>query len=112
MYYFAVKKHIRIVLDVMAILTHLLRKLPENQEIIEKILLNESNHADVKPICFVDFLRHSDSLLRERTCYFLLFLSKNVQESTIKTFWNEKIRETLEALMFDSIDTVRNVSKK
>ncbi|KAJ8942227.1 hypothetical protein NQ314_010127 [Rhamnusium bicolor] len=104
------KQKIRIVLDVIAILTHLLRKFPENNDIIEKILLNESNNADIKQINFVDLLRHSNLLLRERTCYFLLLVSKTLPENTVKIFWNSTLRETLEALMYDSIETVRNVS--
>ncbi|CAH0555122.1 unnamed protein product [Brassicogethes aeneus] len=105
------KKNIRIVLNTIAVLIQMLRKSPENQDIIEKILLNESNHQDLKPICFVELLRHNDYLLRERTCFLLLFMCRNLQENTIRLFWNEKVRETLEALMFDSIDTVRNAAE-
>lgn len=104
------KINLRIVLDVMAILTHIVRKYPENHELIEKMLLNESNNPDIRQICFVELLRHANPLLRERTCYFLLFSCKCLQENTVRVFWNEGVRETLEALMFDSIESVRNVS--
>lgn len=103
------KQRLRIVLDVVAILTHLLRQCPENGEIVERILLNESNNSDIKQINFVDLLRHSNSVLRERTCYFLLFIGKSLSESTMRVFWSDILRDTLEALMYDSIETVRNV---
>ncbi|XP_018564380.1 serine/threonine-protein kinase fused [Anoplophora glabripennis] len=105
------KRRLRIVLDVMAILTHLLRQCPENGEIIEKILLKESNNPDVKQINFVDLLRHSNSILRERSSYFLLFIGKCLPESTMRVFWSDVLRDTLEALMYDSIETVRNAAE-
>ncbi|KAJ8932531.1 hypothetical protein NQ318_000648 [Aromia moschata] len=105
------KKRVRIVCDVIAVLTHVLRKCPENSEIIEKILFNGSNNSEEKQINFVDLLRHSSLLLKERACYFLLFIGKKLPENTVGMIWSNDIRETLEALMYDSIDTVRNAAE-
>ncbi|KAJ8985273.1 hypothetical protein NQ317_007060 [Molorchus minor] len=109
---FLTKHRIRVVVDVIAILTHVLRKFPENCEIVEKILFAEFNQVtEMKQICFVRLLRHSNPLLKERMCYFLLFIGKNFSENKIMTFWNDTLKETLEALVYDSMDTVRNAAE-
>lgn len=97
----------KIVGDVLAILTHVLRKFPENANLIEKILINQSNQS----LNFLELLRHSNSLLRERSCYFLQFVGKVINNSVLEMFWNVSIKETLEALMYDSIEVVRNAAE-
>lgn len=87
-----------------------MKQLPENGEVIEKILLLESDHPDINPVDLVDLLRHSDSLLRERSCYFLLWISKTQKIEVMKILWSFKVKDTLEALMYDSMEAVRNVS--
>ncbi|CAH1101326.1 unnamed protein product [Psylliodes chrysocephalus] len=101
----------RIVADVLAILTRLMKQLPENGEVIEKILLLESDHPDINPVDLVDLLRHSDSLLRERSCYFLLWISKTQKIEVMKILWSFKVKDTLEALMYDSMEAVRNAAE-
>lgn len=101
----------KIVGDVLAILTHVLRKCPENSALIEKVLINDTNHCSVGLVNFVDLLRHSNPLLRERTCYFLQFIGKVISDSFVQTFWSQNIKETLEALMYDSIEVVRNAAE-
>lgn len=108
---FSSKGKDKIVADVLAILTHILRKYPENANLIEKVLINDTNHCSVGSVHFVDLLRHSNPILRERTCYFLQFIGKVVSDSTIQTFWNDNVKETLEALMYDSIEAVRNAAE-
>lgn len=100
----------KIVGDVLAILTHVLRKCPENSTLVEKVLINNTNHS-VGLVNFVDLLRHSNPLLRERTCYFLQFIGKVISDSIVQTFWGQNIKETLEALMYDSIEVVRNAAE-
>lgn len=98
----------------LAILTHILRSFPENAEIVENVLffpkdvgvLDESLSSH-----FVQMLKHSDPLLRERMCYFLRFLARTSKQ-TLQKFWDNKFRETVETLMYDSLANVRNVSKK
>lgn len=97
----------KLVSDVLAILTHILRKYPENSSLIEKILINNTNHCSTGSVHFVDLLRHSNPTLRERTCYFLQFIGKSISNCNVNYFWNDNIKETLEALMYDSIEIVR-----
>lgn len=102
------KSRLQIIMDLLAIFTHVLRVFPENLELIDRIILNEAH--DGKTINFVELLRHNSPLLKERACFFLLFLGKYLSVSKMEILWNETVRETLEALMYDSIESVRNVS--
>lgn len=56
----------------------------------------------------VELLRHENAVLRERTCYLLLHLVRQ-SNKTLESIWDEKVKETLEALVYDSVETVRNV---
>ncbi|CAH1280049.1 unnamed protein product [Diabrotica balteata] len=107
---FTYKTKIRIVTDILAILTRLMSRLPENSDVIERTLLAQSENQDVNRIKFIDLLRHSDALVRERTCYFLLWFGKTQHIKTIKMFWNFEVKDTLEALMYDSMEAVRNAA--
>lgn len=98
----------KIVGDIFAILTHILRKFPENTDIIEKIIFGESH---INSLNFVDLLRHSNPVLRERTCYFLQFVGKEINDCKVQQLWDNNIKETLEALMYDSIESVRNAAE-
>lgn len=94
-------------MDLIAILTQILRKLPENSEVVCHVIASPVEEGD-EPVCYIDFLRHSSPLLRQRICSFLLLLGRNAPQ-TLQTIWGLKIRETLEALVYDSIESVRNV---
>lgn len=93
-------------MDVLAILSQTIRRLPENTEIVEKIITGsgkiEENHLG-------EFLRNSNATMRERSCHFVLLMGKYFQHTTLEKIWTVEIRDTLEALMFDSIESVRNV---
>lgn len=96
----------------IAILTQVLKKFPEHAELVEKILFLHSDNASLHfecPVDIVHLLRHSNPLLRARVCYLLRLLAKSSSRS-LQTVWNLRIRETLEALVYDSIENVRNVS--
>ncbi|XP_057667602.1 serine/threonine-protein kinase fused isoform X1 [Diorhabda carinulata] len=108
---FTYKTSIRIVTDILAVLTRLMSRLPENSDVIEKTLLSSVDNQEMKQVNFVDLMRHSDSLLRERTCYFLIWFSRTQQLNVIKMFWNFTVKDTLEALVYDSIETVRNAAE-
>ncbi|XP_044264417.1 serine/threonine-protein kinase fused [Tribolium madens] len=101
------KSRLQLVMDLLAILTHVLRVFPENFELIDRIVLNEG-----KTVNFVELLRHNNPLMQERTCFFLLFLGKHSPANKMEVFWNETVRETLEALMYDSIGSVRNAADR
>lgn len=96
----------QIVGDLLAILTHILRVFPENYDLVDGVLFG----GEEKTVNFIDLLRHNQFLLRERACFLLLFLGKNMPKEKVPDVWNETVRETLEALMYDSIESVRNVS--
>lgn len=91
-------------MDVLSILSQTIRRLPENTEIVEKIITSKSeeNHLG-------EFLRNSNATMRERSCHFVLLMGKYFQHTTLEKIWTVEIRDTLEALMFDSIESVRNV---
>lgn len=101
------KRKSRVVTDIIAILTQILYKLPENCEILSQIVQNPIEGSD-ESVSYIDFLRHSNPLLRQRICCFLRLLGKNAP-NTLETIWSLRMRETLEALVYDSIETVRNV---
>lgn len=96
-----VKRKVKIVTDLISILTQVLRKSPENHEVVARVVMD---------LDFVSLLRNNDALLRERTCYLLLFLGKSCMK-IVKGFWTISCRETLEALMYDSIENVRNAAE-
>lgn len=101
------KRKLKIVLDIIAILTQILRKLPENCEVVSQIVQNPIEEGD-EPVSYADFLRHSNPLLRQRICFFLHLLGRNAPE-TLEAIWSLRLRETLEALVYDSVESVRNV---
>lgn len=93
--------------DLVAILSLVLQKLPENHELINQILLSKTDEDD-DSVNYVDLLRHSNSMLQERMCYFFMYLAKHSLD-TLELLWDVKTRETLEALAYDSVESVRNV---
>lgn len=106
-FFVTAKRKLKVVMDLTAILTQILRKLPENCEVVSQIIQHPVDEGD-EAVSYVDFLRHSNPLLRQRICYFLLLLGRNVPQ-TLEAIWNLRMRETLEALVYDSVESVRNV---
>lgn len=104
------KRKPRVVLDVVNILTLMVWKSTPYMEVVENILTNDVGNEE-NPFNFVNLLRHENALLRERVCYFMFFLGKKSPKVLI-ILWDENIKETLEALMFDSIETVRNAAER
>ncbi|XP_022902513.2 serine/threonine-protein kinase fused [Onthophagus taurus] len=100
------KKKIRIVNDLLAILTQVLRKTPENYELIQKIFEPEEEES----LDIVRMLRDSNGLLRERVCRFLSCLAQ-YDNKTLENVWNEEIKDTVEALVYDSMENVRNAAE-
>ncbi|KAJ3644362.1 hypothetical protein Zmor_027027 [Zophobas morio] len=104
------KSRVQIIMDLLAIFTHILRVFPENVELIEKIILNET--VEDSAVNFVELLRYNHPVMQERACLFLQYLGKYLTTNKIETLWNEIVRETLEALMYDSNENVRNAADK
>lgn len=108
------KRKIRIVIDLLAILTHVLRIAPESSDLVTKIIFNSKNVSEddeIEELNFIHFLKHSNNLLRERTCHFLQYLGK-VSSETLENEWSDCMRDTLEALVYDSIEDVRNAAEE
>ncbi|XP_018334476.1 serine/threonine-protein kinase fused [Agrilus planipennis] len=97
----------QLVADLISILTQVLRNAPENWEVVDKILIGK-NPEDRKD--FLQLFIHSDDLIRERMCYLIHALGKYASK-TFDDIWNSENKETLEALMFDSIENVRNAAE-
>ncbi|KAK9879862.1 hypothetical protein WA026_008366 [Henosepilachna vigintioctopunctata] len=104
------KRRPRVVLDLLAICILILRNAPENSKLVHEILTNDVGNEE-NPLSLVNLLRHEYSLMRERTCYLILFLEER-SDKTLRTLWDDDVKETLEALMFDSIETVRNAAER
>lgn len=103
----AAKRNTKVVMDLIAILTQILQKLPENSEVVSRVIGSAIEEGE-ETVSYIEFLRHSNPLLRQRICCFLQLLGRNVPQG-LQAIWNLKTRETLEALAYDSIDSVRNV---
>ncbi|KAB0794350.1 hypothetical protein PPYR_11189 [Photinus pyralis] len=99
------KQRVRLVIDLLAILTHILRTLPDRTDVITKILNTDNSEFNV-----VHLLKSSNPLLRERTCYFVQNLGKKCSE-VLKSEWTESVRDILETLIYDSIEDVRNAAE-
>ncbi|KAF5307943.1 hypothetical protein FQR65_LT06510 [Abscondita terminalis] len=107
------KTKVRIVIDLLAILTHVLRMTPESSDLVTKIICNWKSKQDDDEegeLNFIQLLKSSNSLLRERTCYFLQYLGKTCS-NTLEIEWKGCIKDTLEALVYDSIEDVRNAAE-
>ncbi|XP_044755661.1 serine/threonine-protein kinase fused-like [Coccinella septempunctata] len=104
------KRKPRVVLDVVNILTLMIWKSTTYSELVEKILTNDVGNEE-NPFNFVNLLRHENALLRERVCYFMFFLGKKCPKN-LELLWDDNVKETLEALMFDSIGSVRNAAER
>ncbi|XP_050310189.1 serine/threonine-protein kinase fused isoform X5 [Anthonomus grandis grandis] len=102
-----VKRKPRIPMDIISILTQILRNLPENVEIVEKIALHHTDSGS--ELHLGEFLRNSDASIKERTCHFILLMGKYFSHDTLEKIWSLEIQDTLEALMFDSVEHVRNM---
>lgn len=119
--FFAAKRKVRIVTDIIAILIQILCVLPENAELIEKIVFcntaasktdndysdKHSNSNDTK-LDLIVLLRHSSAVLRTRMCILLRLIAR-FSCRTLQLNWDDRLKETLEALAYDSMEAVRNV---
>lgn len=95
-------------MDLVAILTHILRALPENAELVQNVLLHDEGGEQQLSAHFLQMLKHANAQARERMCYFLAQLAKSCAGALAKV-WDNKFNETVEALVYDSFANVRNV---
>uniref|UniRef100_A0A1B0DIP7 Condensin complex subunit 1 C-terminal domain-containing protein n=2 Tax=Phlebotomus papatasi TaxID=29031 RepID=A0A1B0DIP7_PHLPP len=85
---------------IVGILACTIREMPENAYLVEKIVFDEK-------VDLVKFLKHNSNLLRYRTCVLLRILGR-FSCASLQTKWSSAMRETLEALVYDSDEQVRN----
>ncbi|KAJ1530420.1 hypothetical protein ONE63_005328 [Megalurothrips usitatus] len=97
----------RIVADLLAILAHILRTLPENATLVEQIILGSAQGG--KDVDLRRILKSKCPLLRARCCHLLrqlgLWSCRALQNA-----WTTQLRTDLEDLCGDSNDSVRQVS--
>ncbi|KAG4065174.1 hypothetical protein HA402_007571 [Bradysia odoriphaga] len=92
---------IRLVNVVLALLCCALRELPENAELVEKIVF----HANVD---LVTLMKHPNNLLRSRMCMLLRMIGR-FSCSSLQKVWSSVMRETLHGIATnDSSEWVRN----
>lgn len=94
---------IRLAGTLLAILSYTLREMPENADLVEKIVFDEKMDLLV-------FLRHSNKLLKYRTCMLLRLLGR-FSCYALQTKWTMETREAVEALLTDPDEQTRKVSK-
>lgn len=95
--------NVRLMSTIVGILACTIREMPENAYLVEKIVFDEK-------VDLVKFLKHNSNLLRYRTCVLLRILGR-FSCASLQTKWSSAMRETLEALVYDSDEQVRNVRK-
>ena len=94
--------YVRLACAILALLSCALRELPENAEIVEKIIFDEK-------VNLVLLLRHDDPLLRLRSCMLFRILSRFCCVA-LQQHWKFEIKEALECLLHDVDEAVRVVS--
>lgn len=87
----------------LAILSYTLREMPENADLVEKIVFDEKMDLLV-------FLRHSNNLLKYRTCMLLRLLGR-FSCYTLQTRWTTEMGVAMEALLTDQDEQTRKVSR-
>ncbi|XP_039292026.1 serine/threonine-protein kinase fused [Nilaparvata lugens] len=96
------RRKLRIVNDLVAILTLVLVKKPENSKLVEDVILMPPNsdselHA---------MLTHSSDVLRTRTCYLLKMLAHHCSKA-LQNIWSKELENDIESLEYDSDHSVR-----
>lgn len=106
--YFLAKQRPRIAINIISILTGVLKFVPENYKVVHEVFVTPKPSNKENKL-MVNMLKHSNNLLRERMCQFIFYLSYNSLE-TLESLWSADIKDTLEALVYDTTESVRNVS--
>lgn len=76
--------------------------MPENADLIEKIVFDEKMDLLI-------FLRHSNNLLKYRTCMLLRLLGR-FSCYTLQTRWTQEMGVAMETLLTDPDEQTRKVS--
>uniref|UniRef100_A0A1B6LSA0 non-specific serine/threonine protein kinase n=1 Tax=Graphocephala atropunctata TaxID=36148 RepID=A0A1B6LSA0_9HEMI len=84
--------------NLVAILTHILRKMPENANIVDSSV---SSGLD-----WYKMLKHGNKTLQTRVCYLLSLMTRHCL-SCLQSLWNPKLKKYIEALAYDSLEKLR-----
>ncbi|XP_063238454.1 serine/threonine-protein kinase fused [Bacillus rossius redtenbacheri] len=104
------RRKARVVADLLAILVHLLRTLPENASLVEKIVFKASAEGGGNLVDSARMLSHGSAVLRARACTLLRLLSRHSCPS-LRAGWNRRLSKDVEALTRDQDGLVRKAAK-
>lgn len=91
---------IRLKVLILALLCCSIREMPENAELVEKIIFGEN-------VNLVNLLRHSNQLIKLRMCMLFRFLGRYSCRA-LQTNWNSVLRDALELLACEHDDKLKN----
>ncbi|XP_055372563.1 serine/threonine-protein kinase fused [Condylostylus longicornis] len=84
---------------VIAILCYVLRELPENAELVERIIFSDK-------LNLIALMRNADDLIRLRLCMLFRLLVRFSLRG-LQNIWSTEFKETIESLIYDPSDEVR-----
>ncbi|XP_046390467.1 serine/threonine-protein kinase fused [Ischnura elegans] len=102
------RRKARIAADLLAILAHTLRILPENATFVEEVVFGKGEDSE-SGIELSRFLRHRNPILRLRCCV-LLHLLARFSCHALQAAWSTRLNSDIEALTCDSVEHVRKAA--
>lgn len=99
----------RIVADLLAILAHILRRLPENASLVEEIVLSPAQREKGKDLSSI--LKNKCPLIKSRCCHLLRLLGR-CSCRALQNAWTSQLRSDLEKLLEDSSDLVQEAAEE
>ncbi|CAL7950800.1 unnamed protein product [Xylocopa violacea] len=99
------KRKARIVADLVAILSNILRSQPENAHLVEKVVLH-SNLSGNSIDQLGKLLTHRQAVLRARTCHLIRLLGR-FSCRALQQIWCKSLKNLVENLTVDDDQTVR-----
>nr|XP_034178593.1 serine/threonine-protein kinase fused isoform X2 [Osmia lignaria] len=110
------KRKGRVVADLVAILTNILRSQPENAHLVEKVVFHSYSSAVLTMRIFLEkgnsidqfgkLLTHRQATLRARTCHLIRLLGR-FSCRALQQIWGKSVRNLIEKLIIDEDQTVR-----
>ncbi|CAK9812298.1 Serine/threonine-protein kinase fused [Anthophora plagiata] len=99
------KRKGRVVVDLVAILNHILRSQPENAHLVEKVIFHSHLSGDaVKQLG--KLLMHRQATLRARTCHLIRLLGR-FSCRALQQIWCKSLKNLIENLTTDDDKSVR-----
>ncbi|OAD52304.1 Serine/threonine-protein kinase 36 [Eufriesea mexicana] len=99
------KRKVRVVIDLVAILSNILRSQPENAHLVEKVVLH--SHLSGNSIEQLGkLLTHRQASLRTRTCHLIRLLGR-FSCRALQQIWCKSLRNLIEGLTVDNDQIVR-----